>query len=268
MSLTVPADPPAARATAISRANPLAKLAATVIISSALVVSVDLVSAGTALAAELLVLPFAGAAWTALRRLLLPVGISALLGGLAAAVFGVDSGPVLAAAGPFSITAGSAETGLAMFLRVLAIALPSIALVATTDPTDLADALAQRARLPHRFVLGALAGLRLLSVLAQEWQSLATARRARGLGDRSGPIGATRVFAGQAFALLVMAVRRAGRLAQAMEGRGFGADGTRTWARPSTFHPRDLGLVLGAVLLVACCVGAAVAAGTWSVVWW
>ena len=263
---TVPAA--AARATAISRANPLTKLAATVVISSALVVSVDLVSAGTALAAELLVLPFAGAAWRTLGRLMLPVGLSALLGGLAAAVFGVDSGPVLAAAGPVSITEGSATTGVAMLLRVLAIALPSIALVATTDPTDLADALAQRAHLPHRFVLGALAGLRLLSVLAQEWQSLATARRARGLGGGAGPVGAARVFAGQAFALLVMAVRRAGRLAMAMEGRGFGAGPTRTWARPSTFHPRDLAVLLGAVLLATLAVGAAVAAGTWSVVWW
>ena len=253
--------------TPISRANPLSKLGAALIVSTALVVSVDVVSAGVALALELAVLPFVGARWRMLRRLLLPVGISALLGGLAAALFGVDSGVELAALGPITVTTGSAWTGLAMALRVLAIALPGLALVATTDPTDLADALAQRGRLPHRFVLGALAGLRLLEVLAEEWQALSTARRARGLGDRSGPVGATRVFAGQAFALLVMAVRRAGRLSMAMEGRGFGASPTRTWARPSTFHPRDGWLLVGALLVVTVSVGVALAAGTWSVVW-
>lgn len=265
--MTAVAQRPARAGTPISRANPLTKLAAAVIVSSALVVSVDVVSAAVALALELAVLPFVGAHWSVLRRLLLPVGISALLGGLAAALFGVDSGSELAALGPISITTGSAWTGLAMALRVLAIALPGLALVATTDPTELADALAQRARLPHRFVLGALAGLRLLAVLAEEWQALSTARRARGLGDRSGPIGSTRVFVGQAFALLVMAVRRGGRLSMAMEGRGFGACGTRTWARPSTFHARDGWLLVGALVVVALSVGMAVWAGTWSVVW-
>ena len=37
---------------------------------------------------------------------------------------------------------------------------------------------------------------------------------------------------------LAQAIRRGTRLAMAMEGRGFGAQ-NRTWARVSTFHPRD-----------------------------
>lgn len=258
---------PGARPTVLSTANPLAKLAAVAILSTVLVLSVDIVSAGTALLLELAVLPFLGARWAALRLVLVPILLSAIFGGVAAVLVGVDSGAQLAALGPLTITEGSARTGVAIVLRVLAIALPGVMFVVTTDPTDLADALAQRARLPHRFVLGALAGLRLFAVLGQEWQSLTMARRARGLGDRRGPVGSLTVFLGQATALLVMAVRRGTRLAMAMEGRGFGAPGERTWARRSEFGPRDGWLVLGAAAAAGVAVGAGVAAGTWSIVW-
>ena len=42
-------------------------------------------------------------------------------------------------------------------IRVLAIALPGVLALATTDPTDLADALVQQLHLPWRFAIGALA---------------------------------------------------------------------------------------------------------------
>ena len=100
----------------------------------------------------------------------------------------------------------------AIFLRVLAIAVPSVVLFATTDPTDLADALAQLVRLPARFVLGALAGLRLVGLLIDDWRELAMARRARGVADT----GRIRRFAGQTFALFVLAIRRGTKLATAM----------------------------------------------------
>src|SRR5690606_28617246 len=108
---------------------------------------------------------------------------------------------------------------IATALRVLAIALPAVVLFVTVDPTAFADALAQRLRLPSRFVLGALGALRLVALLLDDWRSLELARRARGIADR----GRLRRFPGQAFALLVIAIRRGGRLATAMEARAFGA---------------------------------------------
>lgn len=257
-------DPRQIRPTVISAANPVTKLFASLVITAALVITVDLVSAGVALLIELILLPATGIPLRAMARVLAPIGISAAIGGLVAMVLGVDSGAVLLGAGPFTVTEGSFRDGIALGLRVMAIALPGIALLVSTDPTDLADALGQKLRLPARFVLGALAGLRLVGVMAAQWQALTMARRARGLGDSTGVLGGTRVLAGQAFALLVLAVRRGTRLAMAMEGRGFGSPTPRTWARPSVFTRRDLVVAAGGVLLAVTLTTAAILAGTWN----
>lgn len=251
---------------AVARANPVAKLAASLVITVVLLLSVDVVSAGVALGLELLVLPLCGLGVRALMARLWPVLLAALSAGLATTVLGVDSGDTLLDAGPLSVSEGSLVTALAIVLRVLAVGIPGVVLLATTDPTDLADALAQQMRLPHRFVLGALAGLRLMGLLTQEWRTLALARRARGVGDGDGPLGRLRALAGQAFALLVLAVRRGTRLAMAMEARGFGAHPHRTWARRSVLGWTDAAVVAGGTAIAAAGVTSAVLAGTWSFV--
>ena len=73
----------------------------------------------------------------------------------------------------------------------------------------MADGLAQVWRLPARFVLGTLAGFRLVGEMIADWRMLGLARRARGLGDT----GALRRFVTMAFAPLVLAVRRGRKLA-------------------------------------------------------
>jgi len=96
-----------------------------------------------------------------------------------------------------------------------------------------------------------------------DWQSLALARRARGVGDGGGLRGRARRFGGLAFALLVLSVRRGSKLATAMEARGFGSDIPRTWARESVFGVRDgLVVAIGAVI-AATAITAAILAGTW-----
>lgn len=262
MSLVL--DRPAGAGTLVSRANPVAKLAAALIITAALVLSVDPVSGAVALALECLALPLCGLGPRALARRLWPVLLAAPLAGFTTVLFGQVSGQVFFRFGPWIVSEGSVWLGLAILLRVLAIGVPGVVLLATTDPTDLADALAQRLHLPHRFVLGGLAGLRLVGLLMEEWRTLAMARRARGAGDARGPVGAVRLLAGQTFALLVQAVRRATRLAAAMEARGFGAHPTRSWARPSVLGWRDGLVAAGGAVVAVAAVAAAVAAGTWN----
>ncbi len=254
------------RETPVTRANPVTKLAAAGAITVVLLLTVDVVSALTALALELVVLPLCGLGPRVLLRRLVPVLIAAVPAGVVTCLIGVDAGPTVVDLAVVDISEGSLRNGIAITLRVLAVAIPGVVLLASTDPTDLADALAQRVHLPHRFVLGALAGLRLVGLMVEEWRTLSLARRARGIGDARGPIAAARVISGQAFALLVLAIRRGTRLAAAMEARGFGASPHRTWARPSTFAPRDLAVAVGAVAIVAASVTAAVQAGTWSFV--
>jgi len=93
-----------------------------------------------------------------------------------------------------------------------------------------------------------------------DWRSLERARRARGVADR----GKLRRFASQAFALLVLSIRRGSKLATAMEARAFGADIPRTWARESRFGLAEWLLVLIGVGIAATAVTVSVATGHWN----
>jgi energy-coupling factor transport system permease protein len=255
----------------IARANPVAKLAVAMVIPIALILTVDPVTAGTALLLEGLALPWCGVGPRRLLRSGWIVLLSAVPAGLLTLLFAADSGRQLAGLGPVTISAGSLTAAAAITLRILAIGLPGVVLIATTDPTDLADALAQVLHLPHRFVLSALAALRLFGVLAQEWDALTMARRARGFETGFGRadgfgLGAARRLGGQVFALLVLAIRRATVLAIAMEARGFGVDRRRTWARPSRLRPADVVIALGGLSIAVAATAAGVLAGTWNLV--
>ena len=239
--------------------NPVAKLAAALIMSVTLLMSIDPVSAGVTLAATLVLLPFAGLTARQLWLRLWPIVVGAGIAAIATVLYGRPSGTMYVEWGILRISDGSIDLALSIFLRVLAIAVPSVVLFATTDPTDLADGLAQILKLPARFVIGALAGLRLVGLLIEDWRELSLARRARGVADA----GRIRRLAGQSFALLVLAIRRGTKLATAMEARGFGGSGPRTWARPSRLRWRDAGIVAIAIAIAAASVIAAIAAGTW-----
>ncbi len=261
MSVDIVATP---RSTAVlARANPLAKLGAGMVLTIALLISVDWVSATVALVLECALLPLAGLSLRMLLRRGWPILLAAVVGGYGTALLAPKSGELLLSLGPVTFTTGSLEAGVAIALRGLAIALPGIMVLASTDPTDLADALAQKLRLPHRFVLGALAAMRLVGLLVTEWQTLGMARRARGVGGEPGLFRGLGSQLGQAMALLVQAVRRASRLAVTMEAKGFGA-GPRTWARVSTFSALDVWVGAAGLLVAAASVGAAVVLGSWN----
>lgn len=244
----------------IFRVNPVAKLLVSAIIGGALVLSIDWVSASVALALELLLIAFAGLTWLQLGRRTWPLVLAAALGAFTILLYGRASGDTYFQFLFIHITDGSIELAGATFLRVLAIALPAVVLFATVDPTDLADGLAQVLKLPARFVIGALAGLRLVSVFLADWRNLELARRARGIADT----GRIARFVGQAFTLLVLSIRRGSKLATAMEARGFGSTVQRSWARESRLHTRDAALIALGALIAATSVGISVATGHWN----
>lgn len=244
----------------VAQLNPVAKLLAIVVLTIPLVLTLDAVSAGVALAIELVLFPFAGLGWRQFWRRTWIVWLLAPLTGVTIALYGQTSGQILSEWFVVRISEGSLTLALATMLRVLAIALPSVVLFATVDPTDLADGLAQVLRLPARFVLGGLAGLRMVGLFVDDWRALELARRSRGVADR----GRVRRFVGMAFALLVLSIRRGTKLAVAMEARGFGAPGPRTWARESRFGLAEWLLVLLGAAIAAIAVTAAVLAGSWN----
>lgn len=250
----------------MSSINPLAKLLAAVILGVVLLMSLDPVSALVALVFELALLPWAGIPAGRLMRILSPILIAAPFAGLATVLYGRDEGSVLFVIGPWSITTGELAMAIAITLRVVAVALPSVVLFATTDPTDLADALSQLWKLPARFVIGALAAIRMLGLMGDDWRMLRLARRARGIADGGGPVASLGRLLSQAMALLTIAVRRGSLLATAMEARAFDAPITRTWARQSHWRSRDGWFVCGAVVVAVISVSVAVMTGAWNFV--
>ncbi|MFG3423782.1 energy-coupling factor transporter transmembrane component T family protein [Micromonospora sp. NPDC049460] len=256
-------EPVAAPDAPLARRNPVAKLAAALVFSFILVATLDPVAPAIAIAVELAVLPLFGVRFRVLARRAGPLLVGAVGIVVTLVLFAAErSGRVLVEAGPAVVTSGVLLTALGLVLRMFAVALPGVIVFATTDPTDLADALIQNAKAPARFAIGALAAFRLVPLLGQEWQMIAMARRARGVAAGRNPLAKLRLFASTAFALLVGAIRRGTRLAVAMDARGFDAGTPRTVARRQRFVAADGLLIAGAALLAGAALAVSVLAGT------
>ncbi len=244
-----PADPvarPSSGRTAwapLARRAPVAKLAASGLMSLAALLTRDIAALCFLIAVSVVFSPAFGVGPVALLRRAWPVLVAALGIVVTLSLFSADrSGQVLLDFGPFLVTTSVLTASLSLALRLLALALPALLVFASTDPTDLADSLIQHAKAPARFAIGALAAFRLLGLFRDEWRTIAMARRARGL--RRSPLTT-------AFALLVGAIRRGVRLAVAMDARGFDSAHPRTTARPQPFRLADWLLILAGAAITA-----------------
>ena len=247
----------------LARANPLAKVGAALVFMAVLFVSIDPLTPALLLLPLLIAVPLSG---IEARQLLLRawpiVGIAVALA-VVNVVLAPQPGSDLLRVGPLAIGADALAVGAALALRLVSIALAGLLALASTEPIDLADALMGQLRVSPRFAVGALAAVRLLPVLAEERQTIALARRARGIEAGGSPVAAARLAASVLFGLLVSAVRRGTRLALAMEARGLGAKPCRTVARPQRMRPTDWGLIGTALATAGLAIGLSVAAGSW-----
>ena len=246
----------------LARTNPVARVLALLVATTPLLITIDPVSAGVALALELALMPLSGVSARSFFMKATPLLVAAPLGALSMLLYASPGGNVYWQFGPAAISDHSMWLALGIGLRMCAIVMPAIALLDRIDPTDMGDGLAQILHLPARPVLAALAGARMTSLMAADWKALERARRARGVGDAS----RIRSFLRGSFSLLVFALRRSGKLATTMEARGFGAAGKRTWARVSRLHAADAVLMVVAIALPAIVLAASIWAGTFALV--
>lgn len=258
--------PTQAHASRIGQLSAGSKLLATLILTLGLILIKDWVSATAILCLELALFATWGLNPLTLFARFWPLLIGTLLTGWSTSLIADKTGNTLLQVGFIWITSDSAAAGIALMLRSLALILPGVLLITTTDPTDIADALAQTAKLPARFVLAALAALRLTTLMMSEWHALGAARRARGLGASDSLLRQAKTVIGQGFALLVQSIRRGTRLATTMEARGFGA-GARTWARTPVYRRDDLTFLLISLGILATGYATAAWAGTLTWVW-
>ena len=246
----------------LAHTNPVARVLALLVATTPLLITIDPVSAGVALALELALMPLSGVSARSFFMKATPLLVAAPLGALSMLLYASPGGTVYWQFGPAAISDHSIWLALGIGLRMCAIVMPAIALLDRIDPTDMGDGLAQILHLPARPVLAALAGARMTSLMAADWKALERARRARGVGDAS----RIRSFLRGSFSLLVFALRRSGKLATTMEARGFGAAGKRTWARVSRLCVADAALMVVAIALPAIALAASIWAGTFALV--
>lgn len=148
---------------------------------------------------------------------------------------------------------GSHDEALAVTagLRIVVLALPGVLLAPLIDPARLGDQLAQRLHLPARPVAAATVALQRIERLESAWEQAARSRRVRGDGPGAGPLSRLKQARALTFAVLVTAVREAGRTAVAMDARGFASATRRTWAEPAAWTRTDSLVLSAALALVA-----------------
>ncbi len=155
----------------------------------------------------------------------------------------------LLVAGPVRVTGPALAAGAGLALRLLAIALTSLLVFAPSDTTRLADSLVQQWHVPERFAYGTVAAIGLAPLLAADWTGIGAARRLRGLEPRWLP-GRLLDVARRLLTLLVVALRRAERVALAMDARGFDSGIARSRYRSIRIGWLDV-VVMGAAILLA-----------------
>lgn len=235
-------------------ADAIIKLGAATAVMAVAFLSRDAVTPAILLAGEGIGLALTGMRARDLVRLLAPLVV-------VAAVIGLTNSLLVAA--PAGGLEARALVGLALALRILAIAIAGVLALATTDPADLSAGLIGHLRVSPRLAVGALASLRLVPILGTEWQTIGLARRARGVDAGRNPLVAVRLWLSAVLTLLVATIRRSTRLALAMDARGFDSGVPRTLARPPRLRRSDW-LLLGAAIGFALgAVAISVALGTW-----
>ncbi|GAA0996742.1 hypothetical protein GCM10009563_17790 [Subtercola frigoramans] len=143
--------------------------------------------------------------------------------------------------------------GVTAGLRIAFFVLPGVLLAGYIEPSSLGDHLGQLLHLPARPVIAATAALQQFSTLTEQWQQLQRVRRVRGLSAGRSPLSRASQFGSLTFALLVQSVRKAGRMAVAMDARGFSrletptletSSHARTWAEPAYWTRGDTVLLV------------------------
>jgi energy-coupling factor transport system permease protein len=236
----------------LHRRNPTAKLAAHLLLSLLMTVVFDPITPLVFLAVALLMGTLVGQLpLPVFLRALLPFWVLAFSLMLSNALFAArpEQATILWAWGPFIATREGAAIGLSLAERSIAIAAFTVLLIMSTDPTDLVRSLVQQAHLPARFAYPALAAYRFLPLLQTELETIRLAHRLRGVGRSRGVLGWLREQSRLALPLLANAIRRAERVALAMDARGFSSRRTRTNFRTIAFVAADAWLVVLTLVL-------------------
>jgi len=240
--------------TLLQRTNPAIKLLAMLVITACLTAVFDPYTPALFLLAALLACRLLGGLSPQhVLRTLWPILIAVVGIMLANILFHRLNGEVepLLTLGPLEITRPALVTGVSLSLRMLCFAVMGVLFVRTTDPTDLILSLIHQCRLHYRLAYGMMVGYRMLPLLQGEYATIRAAHRVRGAHEREGAFAVWSRVKRYSVPLLAGSVRRAGRVALAMDSRAFGAFPDRTYRRRMRVTRGDWVFLAGTVVLAA-----------------
>ena len=166
-------------------------------------------------------------------------------------LFRQDSPFAARLAGEALFASPAVSAGVTLFLRTIACGMISALFALTTDPGAFVRALMAYCRLSPRIGHALFAMMQLVPDLASEAQQMRLARAMKS-GHTSRRVPGPREAFGLIIPLLAYAIRRAGRIAIAMEARGL-SSGPRTIMNVPRFALRDGVFVLVAIGVIVLC---------------
>lgn len=137
------------------------------------------------------------------------------------------------------ITAEGLDTGLEVGFRMLGFVAYGFLFASTTDVTNLMLSLMQQCKVPPKIGYAMLAGFRFLPMFKEEYDQIKAAHRVRGVGRMPGVRGKVQAFLRYTIPLLAQGIRKAERVAVALEARGFDGSAERTFYRQMTIGRAD-----------------------------
>lgn len=152
-------------------------------------------------------------------------------------LYAKSSGTVYLEWGFITVSDGSFRVALAAFARILAIGLPALLVFPAAEPHELIATTVVRKVFPQRAALAVLIAIRLVPVIAGDLEETRIARRSAGR---------TTSFSALIVTTLVIAIRRAIRMSEIAEVRGFSAP-QRVWTSYRPFARADWTLLVIAV---------------------
>jgi len=153
--------------------------------------------------------------------------------------------------GPVKITEPALWAAGSLWLRLMCFALLSLVFVRTTRPQHLILSLVHQVHLNYRVAYGTMVGYRMLPLLQSDYHTIRAAQRVRGVREGRGLFHAGGRLRRYAIPLLAGSVRKAGRVALAMDARAFGAFPDRTYRERMMVRRADWVFLLAVVAVVA-----------------
>jgi energy-coupling factor transport system permease protein len=247
----------------LERRNPTIKLAALALVALVLTFIFDPATPAAIFVVTLMAGRFGGR--LRMRDQLRPLWIFAVVGVailLANILFNKEnaSSSTLVHLGAVKVTGAGLWAAGTLWLRLLSFALLSLVFVKTTQPQRLILSLVHQLHLNYRVAYSTLVGYRMLPLLQTDYRTIRAAQRVRGAAEKRGFWHSWSRARRYTLPLLTGAVRRAGRVAIAMDARAFGAQPRRSYRERMVVRRGDW-LFLGSVAVLT----AALVVGLWLV---